>query len=73
MLRRVLARLGRAFDLARSFDLRDRHPDRMISASIVLYVGLGIVTAATLWTRWWAAYPSACCGSMPPCLARHLG
>jgi hypothetical protein len=34
MLRRVLARLGRALDLARLFDLPDRHPDRMIAASI---------------------------------------
>ena len=39
MLRPVLARLGRALDLARLFDLPDRHPDRMIAASIVLYVG----------------------------------
>ena len=37
---------GRALDLARLFDLPDRHPDRMIAASIVLYVGLGIVIVA---------------------------
>ena len=49
MLRRVFARLGRALDLARLFDLPDGHPDRMIAASIALYVGLRIVIAATLW------------------------
>jgi hypothetical protein len=48
MLRRVLARLGRVFDLVRLFDLPDRHPDRMIAASIVLYVGSSIVTAITV-------------------------
>ena len=40
-----------ALDLARLFDLRDHHPDRMIAASIVLYVGLGIAIAATLWNH----------------------
>jgi hypothetical protein len=48
MLCRVLARLSRVLDLARLFDLRDRHPDRMIAASIVLYVGLGIILAITV-------------------------
>jgi len=48
MLRRVIARLRRALDLARLFDLPDRHPDRMLAASIVLYVGLGIIIAVTL-------------------------
>jgi hypothetical protein len=48
MLRRALARLRRALDLARLFDLPDRHPDRMIAASIVLYPGLGIIIAITL-------------------------
>jgi hypothetical protein len=43
MQRRVLARLGRLFDLP------DRHPDRMIAASIVLYIGLGIIIAITVW------------------------
>ena len=57
MLRRVLATLGRALDLARLFDLPDWHPDRMIAASIVLYVGLGIIIAATLWNHWKAAHP----------------
>jgi hypothetical protein len=53
MLRRVLARLGRALDLApRVFDLPDRHPDRMIAASVVLYVGLGIIIAVTVWNHW---------------------
>jgi hypothetical protein len=35
-------------DLARFFDLPDRHPHRMIAASIVRYVGSGIIIAATL-------------------------
>jgi len=48
MLCRVLARLGRVLDLARLFDLPGEHPDRMIAASIVLYVGLGIVIAITV-------------------------
>ncbi len=52
MLRRALARLGRALDLARLVDLPDGHPDRMIAASIVLYVGLGIVIAITVWKHW---------------------
>ena len=47
----LLARLGRALDLARLFDLPDEHPDRMIAASIVLYVGLGII-AITMWNHW---------------------
>jgi hypothetical protein len=46
--RRVLARLRRALDLARLFELPDRHPDRMIAASIVLYPGLGIIIAITV-------------------------
>jgi hypothetical protein len=29
----------------------------MIAASIVLYVGLGIVIAVTLWNHWKAAHP----------------
>jgi hypothetical protein len=37
MFRRVFARLSSAVDLARLFDLPDRHPDRMIAASIELY------------------------------------
>jgi len=36
-----------ALDLARLFDLPDGHPDRMIAAWIVLYLGLGIIIAAT--------------------------
>jgi hypothetical protein len=36
MLRRILARLGRALDVARLFDIPDGHPDRMIAASVVL-------------------------------------
>jgi hypothetical protein len=36
-----------ALDLARLFDLPDGHPDRMIAASIVLCLGLGIIIAAT--------------------------
>ena len=57
MLRRVLARLGRVLDLARLFDLPDRHPDRMIAASVVLYIGLGIIIAITVWGHWKAAIP----------------
>jgi len=55
MLRRVLARLGRALDLARLFDLPDRHPDRMIAASIVLYVGLAIILTTTVCHHWSAS------------------
>jgi len=35
MLRRVLARLDRALDLARLLELPDEHPDRMIAASVL--------------------------------------
>jgi hypothetical protein len=55
--RRALARLGRALDLARLFDLPDNHPDRMIAASIVLYVGLGIIIAITVRSHLEAAHP----------------
>jgi hypothetical protein len=57
MLRRVVARLRRVLDLARLFDLPDRHPDRMIAASIVLYIGLGIIIAIAVWNHWKAAQP----------------
>jgi hypothetical protein len=57
MLRRVIGRLGRALDLTRLFDLPDWHPDRMIAGQIVLYVGLAILIAATLWNHWKAAHP----------------
>jgi hypothetical protein len=57
MFRRVLARLRRAAGLARLFDLPDWHPDRIIAASIVLYVGLGIVSAVTIWNHWKARHP----------------
>ncbi len=57
MPRRVLARLGRILDLARLFDLPDGHPDRMIAASIVLYVGLGIIIAVTVWSHWKSVQP----------------
>jgi hypothetical protein len=39
------------------FDLPDGHPDRMIAASIVLYVGLGIIIAITVWNHRKAAHP----------------
>ena len=39
------------------FDLPDRHPDRMIAAQIVLYVGLGTVIAAELWNDWQVLHP----------------
>jgi hypothetical protein len=48
MIHRVLARISLVLDLARLFDLPDRHPDRMIAASIVLYVGLGITVAVAV-------------------------
>ena len=35
----------------------DRHPDRMIAASIVLYVGLGVIIAITVWNHWKTARP----------------
>jgi hypothetical protein len=57
MSRRILARLRRALDLARLFDLPDRHPDRMVAASIVLYIGLGIIIAITVRSHWKAAHP----------------
>jgi len=57
MLRRVLTRLGRVLHLARLFDLPDHHPDRMIAASIVLYVGLGIAIGNTVWNHWKATHP----------------
>jgi hypothetical protein len=57
MLRRLLARLARAFDLARLFDLPPWHPDRMIAAQLVLYIGLAIIIAITLWTHLKAARP----------------
>ena len=57
MLRRVLARLGRALNLARLFDLPDRDPDRMIAASIGLYIGLGVIIAITV-SSYWEGGPS---------------
>jgi hypothetical protein len=57
MLRRILARLGRPPGLARLFDLPDHHPDRMIAASIVLYIGLGMIIAITVWNHWNVAQP----------------
>jgi hypothetical protein len=48
--------LGCALALARLFDLPDRHPDRMIAASVVLYVGLGIILAITVWNQWKAGH-----------------
>jgi len=35
--------------LAHLFDLPHRHPDRMIAASVVLYIGSGIIIAITVW------------------------
>jgi hypothetical protein len=57
MLRRILAGLDHALDLARLFDLPDRHPDRMIGASVVLYIGLGVIIGITVWSHWRAAHP----------------
>jgi hypothetical protein len=53
MFRRLLAGLDRALGLARLFDLPDRHPDPMVAASIVLYVGVGIIIAITVWRHCW--------------------
>jgi hypothetical protein len=33
------------------------NPDRMIAASVVLYVGLGIIVAITVWNHWKMARP----------------
>jgi hypothetical protein len=57
MLRRLLAKLARALDQARLFELPPWHPDRMIAAQLVLYVGLAITIAITLWQHWRAAHP----------------
>jgi len=38
----------------RTRDLPDHQPDRTIAASIVLYVSLGIIFAATIWP--WKAF-----------------
>jgi hypothetical protein len=51
MFRRVLAKVARALDLARIFDLPPGHPHRMIAAQVVLYVGLGIVIAVALYRK----------------------
>jgi hypothetical protein len=57
MLRRVLVRFAFFLDLARLFELPDRHPDRMIAASIVLYVGLAIILPMAVWHHWSASQP----------------
>jgi hypothetical protein len=54
-LRHVLARLSRA-STWRGFSPH-RHPHRMIAASVVLYVGLGIIIAITVWNHWKVAHP----------------
>jgi hypothetical protein len=56
MLRRLLARLARAFDLARLLELPPRPPDRMIAGQLTLYIGLAIIIAITLWQHWRAAH-----------------
>jgi hypothetical protein len=38
MLRRVLARISSALDLARLLDLPDNHPEPHVAASTVLYI-----------------------------------
>jgi len=57
MARRALAKLARVLDLAGLFHLPAGHPDRMIASQIILYVGLWIILAATLWNHWKAAHP----------------
>lgn len=51
MRRRFRDRLARFPDIARLFDLPPRHPDRMIAAQLVLYIGLAIVIGVALWRR----------------------
>jgi hypothetical protein len=57
MMRRVLAKLARVLDLARLFELPAWHPDRMIAAQLVLYIGLALTIAITFWNHWKAAHP----------------
>jgi hypothetical protein len=52
MIRKALGKLVRVLDLARLFHLPPGHPDRIITDQIVLYVGLWIILAATLWNHW---------------------
>jgi hypothetical protein len=59
MLRRLFARLARAFDLARLLELPPGHPDRMIAGQLALYIGLAIIIAITLWQHWRAVRPVA--------------
>jgi hypothetical protein len=47
----VPAKIARAFDLVRILNAPPGHPDRMIAAQVVLYVGLGIVIAVVLYRR----------------------
>jgi hypothetical protein len=57
MLHRVLARLGRVLDLARLIDLRERHPDRLIAAPIVLHRRGEVIVVIMVWNHWKAAHP----------------
>jgi hypothetical protein len=42
-------KVARALDLALILNLPPRHPDRMIAAQVVLYIGLAIFIATTHW------------------------
>jgi hypothetical protein len=58
MRRRVLGRRSRAaLDLTRLFALPGNHPDRIVAASIVLYIRLGIIIAITVRSHLKAAHP----------------
>jgi hypothetical protein len=57
VIRKALVKLRGALDLARLFELPAWHPDRMIAAQVVLYVGLWIILAATLWSHLRATHP----------------
>jgi hypothetical protein len=59
VLLNLLLQATSALDLARLFDLPDRHPDRMIAAQIVLYVGLGIVPLCVPPYPMWRLQPDA--------------
>jgi hypothetical protein len=52
-----LGRIGRVLDLTRLFEIPAWQPDRMIAAQLVLYIGLAIIIATTLWSHWRAMHP----------------
>ena len=50
-MRRPRERIARFLGVARLFDLPPWHPERMIAAQLVLYIGLAIVIGVALWRR----------------------